>query len=74
MSGWYESLEAQDASFLSLGGETSPMHVGAVTIADAGPLSTLDGGLDVERSDQVARMGRRPYERIRGSACSHDSR
>jgi WS/DGAT/MGAT family acyltransferase len=45
----YERLGALDASFLGLEDSDCHMHVGAVTIFDAGPVTTQDGGLDIDR-------------------------
>jgi WS/DGAT/MGAT family acyltransferase len=45
----YERLSAVDAAFLEIEEESCPMHVGAVAVFDAGPLSLPDGGLDIER-------------------------
>ena len=44
----YERLTALDASFLGIEDETAHMHVGSVSIFEAGPL-LRDGALDVER-------------------------
>jgi len=49
MVGSYERLSAQDRSFLVFDGPTTPMHVGAVTLLEAAPLRTADGGIDVAR-------------------------
>jgi WS/DGAT/MGAT family acyltransferase len=38
-----------DNSFLAIEGPNAHMHVGAVTLFDAGPLRRLDGGIDIER-------------------------
>ena len=45
----YERLSALDASFLELEDANCPMHVGAVAVFEAGPLSRPDGGFDIER-------------------------
>jgi WS/DGAT/MGAT family acyltransferase len=45
----YERLSELDRSFLIYEGESSPMHVGAVQICEAGPLRAADGTLDFER-------------------------
>ena len=45
----YERLSALDAAFLSIEGENTPMHVGAVAIFDAVPLRRPEGGIDIER-------------------------
>jgi diacylglycerol O-acyltransferase / wax synthase len=49
MSTHFERLSAVDATFLEIEGENSPMHVGAVAIFEAGPLSRPEGGIDIER-------------------------
>ncbi len=52
----YEVLSPQDAAFLSSEGPSTPMHIAAVFIAEAGPLRTEHGGIDVERiRDFIAR-------------------
>ena len=45
----YERLSALDAAFLEIEDETCPMHVGAVAIFDAAPLSRPEGGIDIDR-------------------------
>jgi WS/DGAT/MGAT family acyltransferase len=45
----YERLTALDAAFLEIEDENCPMHVGAVGIFDAGPLTRSGGGFDIER-------------------------
>ena len=45
----YERLSSLDASFLELEDANCPMHVGAVAVFEAGPLSRADGGVDIER-------------------------
>jgi WS/DGAT/MGAT family acyltransferase len=45
----YERLTALDASFLEIEDENSPMHVGAVAVFGAGPLTDAEGGVDIER-------------------------
>jgi WS/DGAT/MGAT family acyltransferase len=55
--GWYERLAAQDASFLVYEDRdpSAHMHVGGVSIYDAGALSSARGGVDHERfRDYVA--------------------
>ena len=49
MPGYYERLSALDAAFLAIETETSPMHVGAVAIFEAGPLARPEGGVDIDR-------------------------
>ena len=45
----YERLSAQDSSFVLWERRETPMHVGAVAILEAGPLSSADGGIDAAR-------------------------
>jgi WS/DGAT/MGAT family acyltransferase len=45
----YERLTAVDAAFLEIEDENCPMHVGAVAVFDAGPLSLPEGGVDIDR-------------------------
>jgi diacylglycerol O-acyltransferase / wax synthase len=45
----FERLSAIDASFLEIEDENAPMHVGVVAIFDAAPLTSAEGGLDIER-------------------------
>jgi diacylglycerol O-acyltransferase / wax synthase len=49
MPSHYERLSALDAAFLAIETETSPMHVGAVAIFEAGPLARPEGGVDIDR-------------------------
>ena len=44
----YERLSAQDAGFLVFESPTAPFHVAATLIFEAGPLTTEDGGIDIE--------------------------
>lgn len=46
---YYERLSALDASFLGLEDSNCHMHVGAVSIFDAGPVRTADGGIDIDK-------------------------
>jgi len=48
MAAFYDRLSPLDASFLALESRTTHMHVGAVTIFDAGPLATAEGGVDFD--------------------------
>ena len=79
----YERLSAQDAAFLAAEGPHTPMHVGAVFIADSGPLRTREGGVDVERIRDFigGRLHRIPryrqvlhYTPVRGSPVWVDDR
>ena len=45
----YELLSPQDAAFLAAEGPSTPMHIGAAFVAEAGPLATPDGGIDIAR-------------------------
>ena len=45
----YERLPVQDNSFLVFETATTHMHLGGVSIFDAGPLATPGGGVDLER-------------------------
>ncbi len=47
--GRYERLSAQDSSFVLWERRETPMHVGAVAILEAGPLTAADGGIDATR-------------------------
>jgi WS/DGAT/MGAT family acyltransferase len=47
--GHYERLSTQDSSFVLWERRETPMHVGAVAILEAGPLSSADGGIDAAR-------------------------
>ena len=48
---WYERLSAQDASFLVYEDHDAAahMHVGGLSVYEAGALSSATGGVDVER-------------------------
>jgi len=46
---FHERLSALDATFLDVENETAPMHVGALLLFDAKPLTLEHGGLDIER-------------------------
>jgi diacylglycerol O-acyltransferase / wax synthase len=45
----YERLSALDAAMVFMETSNTHMHIGAVSILEAGPLVTSSGGLDVER-------------------------
>ncbi|MEN8161737.1 MAG: wax ester/triacylglycerol synthase family O-acyltransferase [Myxococcota bacterium] len=45
----YERLSAMDAMFLEIEDANVPMHMGSVSLFEAGPVLTEGGGLDVER-------------------------
>jgi WS/DGAT/MGAT family acyltransferase len=63
----YEVLSPQDASFLAAEGPSTPMHIAAAFVAEAGPLRTEHGGIDVERIRSFigARLHRVPRYRQR---------
>jgi len=63
----YEVLSPQDASFLTAEGPSTPMHIAAAFIAEAGPLRTEHGGIDIERIRAFigARLHRVPRYRQR---------
>ena len=63
----FEDLSPQDAAFLAAEGPSTPMHIGAVFIAEAGPLRTAQGGIDIERIREFigARLHRIPRYRQR---------
>jgi WS/DGAT/MGAT family acyltransferase len=49
MAYFYERLSAMDNTFLLQETPTTPMHVTAIEIFDAGPLRTPAGGIDIQR-------------------------
>jgi WS/DGAT/MGAT family acyltransferase len=63
----YELLSPQDAAFLAAEGPSTPMHIGAAFVADAGPLATPEGGIDIARVREFigARLHRIPRYRQR---------
>ena len=58
----YDRLSAEDNAFLVGEGPTTPMHVSAIEIFEAGPLRTEDGGIDVERPSGAAYRGGPPSD------------
>ncbi len=50
----YDRLSALDATFLAIEDADVHMHVGAVGIFDAAPLTTADGALDIDRIQESA--------------------
>ncbi len=46
---FYERISAQDRSFLHFEDATTHMHLGGLTLFEAGPLTTPDGGIDIDR-------------------------
>ena len=46
---FYDRLTAMDNTFLLAETPTTPMHVGAIEIFDAGPLKTAEGGIDIDK-------------------------
>jgi diacylglycerol O-acyltransferase len=61
----YDRLSALDASFLALEDASVHMHVGAVGIFEAGPVSRPGGGLDLERIRSFAEPALRQNQRFR---------
>jgi len=63
----YDPLSAQDASFLWAEAPSTPMHIGVLFIADAGPLRNQAGGIDIGRirSFIYSRLHRIPRYRQR---------
>jgi WS/DGAT/MGAT family acyltransferase len=51
----YERLTAIDAAFLSVEDECCHMHIGSVSIFDAGPLAVHDNGVDIDRIRELIR-------------------
>jgi len=49
----YDRLSVVDNSFLAIEGANSHMHVGAVTVFEAGPLTHPDGGIDVDHGGRT---------------------
>ena len=45
----YERLPFLDSTFLALESPSTPMHVGATIVFDAGPLQADSGGVDIDR-------------------------
>jgi diacylglycerol O-acyltransferase len=46
---FYDRLSAMDNTFLVAETPTTPMHVAAIEIFEAGPLRAQEGGIDIER-------------------------
>jgi len=63
----YDPLSPQDASFLWAETPNTPMHIGVLFIADAGPLRNQAGGIDIDRirSFIYSRLHRIPRYRQR---------
>ncbi len=53
----YERLTALDATFLEVEDHNAHMHVGAVSLFDAAPLSGADGFVDMDRIRRVIEVG-----------------
>lgn len=53
----FERLSALDDSFLELEDGVSHMHIGAVAIFDAAPLTTPEGGIDIARIEDAVAAG-----------------
>jgi WS/DGAT/MGAT family acyltransferase len=64
-AGHYDRLSAEDNAFLLAEGPTTPMHVSAVEIFEAGPLRRPDGGIDANaiRDAYAAVLHRMPRYR-----------
>jgi WS/DGAT/MGAT family acyltransferase len=52
-----ERLSALDQSFLALEEGSSHMHIGAVSVFEAGPLKTPGGGIDIDRIMRLMETG-----------------
>jgi WS/DGAT/MGAT family acyltransferase len=52
-----ERLSALDVSFLELEDANAHMHIGAVAIFDAAPITRSDGGIDIERIRRMIEAG-----------------
>lgn len=52
----YERLSALDAVFLSVEDHNAHMHVGAVTLFDAGPLTRPDAAIDMDRIRRMVQV------------------
>ncbi len=53
----YERLSALDTSFLSLEDRNTHMHIGAVSIFEAAPLTRPDGGIDFDQIQTAMEAG-----------------
>ena len=53
----YERLSALDATFLAVEDDNAHMHVGAVALFDAAPLTGADGYIDMDRIRRVVEVG-----------------
>jgi WS/DGAT/MGAT family acyltransferase len=53
----YERLSALDMSFLSLEDRNTHMHIGAVSVFEAAPLTRSDGGVDIDRIHAAMEAG-----------------
>ena len=49
---YHERLSGQDLSFLAMEDGRAHMHVGVVSLFDAGPLRSANGGIDFERIEE----------------------
>ena len=70
----YDRLSQLDRSFLIYEGPSSPMHVGAVQIFEAGPLRGGDGAIQIERIQEyvASRLHRIPRYRQKVIAAPLD--
>ncbi len=75
MPNQFERLNTQDMSFLEFEDRNTPMHVAALTLFEAGPLRTADGGIDVQRIAKYveARLDMLPRYRRRLAATPGSS-
>jgi WS/DGAT/MGAT family acyltransferase len=53
----HERLSALDDSFLEIEDATTHMHIGAVTLFEAAPLRTREGGIDIDRIRSAMEAG-----------------
>lgn len=61
----FERLSALDDSFLELEDGVSHMHIGAVAIFEAGPLTSPEGGIDIGRIEAAVAAGLHRIPRYR---------
>jgi WS/DGAT/MGAT family acyltransferase len=61
----YERLPFLDSTFLALESASTPMHVGATLIFEAGPLRTEAGGIDIARIRRLVAAGLEMVPRYR---------
>jgi diacylglycerol O-acyltransferase len=61
----YERLSALDAAFLEVENQNAHMHVGAVSIFDAAPLTRADGVIDIDRIRRLVEVAVHRFPRYR---------